>query len=479
MPGTFTYARSTNTLTVTNGTSGSPADFASMLAADRAGSVELLAAWTPTSNTKALTYQVAPAEVLALLISFIIASKTTEADYIFITGTDAWGAAQTESIDVSDGNGTYVSTKRFKTITNIDCSDNAAGGGTVWANGTVRVTQPQWGVVWNPTQNNYLQGCKIVFGDGTTPTYFADNKATITLLSSVPTGSWEVINTIEANTTVVFGEIVDVDTMQSKNGCVFVTLDTNASNFLFYAKSGSKYEFYSCFFLGLNYNNLYAITGEHVTSASRIWNTSASGMGLFLLSSSTSIYRGNFQNGIGVVNCKSEFDDLSITATVAAVEADGSQQVVLYNSTLKSAVTFTTYLLSVDCFMRNCIAVPAWTVNIYDGSSGKLFREYSVSLMIVDVNNSGIENASIVIQDKDSNIIASGTTDADGNFSEWVTFKLYAYQTVETFSPHKLTISKAGYETLIIPEITMDEKINWTLELKRIQHPIAPWEDCR
>ena len=128
MPGTFTYAVATNIVTVTGGTSGSPADFASFVAADRAGAgTSLLAAWSPTSNTKALTYQVRPVELLALLISFVVAGKTAETDYIFITGTDAWGAAQTESIDVSAGNGTYVTTKRFRTITNIDCSDNAAG----------------------------------------------------------------------------------------------------------------------------------------------------------------------------------------------------------------------------------------------------------------------------------------------------------------------------------------------------------------
>ena len=122
------YAPATNIVTVTGGASGSPADFASFVAADRAGAgTSLLAAWSPNSNTKALTYQVRPVELLALLISLVVAGKTAETDYIFITGTDAWGAAQTEAMDVSAGNGTYTTTKRFRTITNIDCSDNPAG----------------------------------------------------------------------------------------------------------------------------------------------------------------------------------------------------------------------------------------------------------------------------------------------------------------------------------------------------------------
>ena len=86
---------------------GVPADFRLIRGGGpgRGRSTSLLAAWSPNSNTKALTYQVRPVELLALLISFVVAGKTAETDYIFITGTDAWGAAQTEAINVSAGNG--------------------------------------------------------------------------------------------------------------------------------------------------------------------------------------------------------------------------------------------------------------------------------------------------------------------------------------------------------------------------------------
>ncbi|KKK60149.1 hypothetical protein LCGC14_3027260, partial [marine sediment metagenome] len=122
-----------NDVLVTGGTSGTPADFASFVTADRAGEAVLLAATAGLSPTLALTYAIRPVEDLALLISFIVASKTAEADFIFITGTDFAGNAQTESLDVTAGNGTYVSTKYFATISNIDCSDNSAGGGVQWA----------------------------------------------------------------------------------------------------------------------------------------------------------------------------------------------------------------------------------------------------------------------------------------------------------------------------------------------------------
>ena len=147
MPGTFTYDEATNTVEVTDGTEGNPAAFADMYAADQGGvDTDLLPAEAGAADNT-LTFQIRATGDRALLINFIVAAKSAEADHIFITGTDAWNVAQTESLDVTAGNGTYQTTLRFRTITNIDCSDNAAGGGTVWADGTIQVTQDIFGAV--------------------------------------------------------------------------------------------------------------------------------------------------------------------------------------------------------------------------------------------------------------------------------------------------------------------------------------------
>ncbi len=95
MPGTWTCSEDEdfgslgdNKVIVISGTSGSPATFADFVTADRAGEAVLLAATAGLSPTLALTYAIRPVEDLALLISCIVASKTTETDYIFITGSD-------------------------------------------------------------------------------------------------------------------------------------------------------------------------------------------------------------------------------------------------------------------------------------------------------------------------------------------------------------------------------------------------------
>ncbi len=172
-PGVFTYSVSLNKIVATTGTANDPVTFHSMYEADQAGAGTILLVAESGADDNTLTYPIRPTHDKALKVKCIVASKTAEADYIFITGTDAWGAAQTESLNVTAGNGTYETTKRFATITNLDCSDNAAGGGTVWADGTIAVTQDIWGVVWENAENGqYKIDANVDFGDGSTSTYF-------------------------------------------------------------------------------------------------------------------------------------------------------------------------------------------------------------------------------------------------------------------------------------------------------------------
>lgn len=171
----FEYTEVTNLVVLTGGTSGTPATFDDFVTFDRAGSAELL---DPTSCDKAmsLVYQIRPVEEKALVISFIIGAKSADTDYLYITGTDAWGTALYEAIDISAGNGTYTSTRRFKTISNIDVEDVGDGSGTAAADGTLQVTQPQWGVIWDYGNGQYLIDAKLEWGNGSTTTHFQSSR---------------------------------------------------------------------------------------------------------------------------------------------------------------------------------------------------------------------------------------------------------------------------------------------------------------
>ena len=138
MPGTFTYTVATNTVVVTAGTSGSPADFASFVTADRAGTGTSLKAATAASKTLTLTYAVRPVELRAIVVKLIVASKTrgpiatvslgaggsgyTAGDVLTIT--QALSASGTVTVATVDGSGAVTGVTLL-----------AAGTGYLAANG--------------------------------------------------------------------------------------------------------------------------------------------------------------------------------------------------------------------------------------------------------------------------------------------------------------------------------------------------------
>jgi hypothetical protein len=466
MPGTFILDFPNNRVIITGGTSGSPADFASFVAADRAGAgTSLLAAWSPNSNTKALTNQVRPVELLALLISFVVAGKTAETDYIFITGTDAWGAAQTEAINVSAGDGTYPTTKRFRTITNIDCSDNAAGGGTVWANGTVAVTQPIWGVIWQLTNKTYQIDVRIDFGNGSTSTYFLDKSPTTnTVILSLSSG-YPILKL--SNATVIFGEVADETNKQGKNGINFIR--TGAAT----EWNMGDIKCYGCSFKGGMY-----LRGS--SSGARYWN--CSGDMTFQESANTDFNNILFSSGSMAGRNESADNTMSGFRGVCTY--------LSYNSmrALSDANLFFTMLLTLqypqaDCYLTDC------TFNIWKfywtNQTGDIYRQYTFNLHLTDQGSTNISGASVVLKDKDGNTVFSVSSGADGKIAQQtVLYRKYvhvlnnyngdAYNPTE-YGPHTLTITKAGYQDYQ-DVITIDRKMD--LEVALALEADVQWPQC-
>jgi len=233
MPGTFTYDEATNKIVVTNGTEGAPATFNDMYTADQAGTdTILLDAGTPASDL-ALDYAVRPTHSKALKVKCVVANKSAEADYIFITGTDWKGAAQTEAIDVTAGDGSYETTKYWASITTLDCSDNAAGGGAVWDDGDLTVTQDIWGVVWEHTAEiSYEIDAVVTYGDTSTATYFAAEGLSVTFNKAI---------SITANAVARFGKWLESGSSiniadNSSHGCFvkFAEVYGSTTNYINY-----------------------------------------------------------------------------------------------------------------------------------------------------------------------------------------------------------------------------------------------------
>jgi len=93
---------------------------------------------------------------------------------------------------------------------------------------------------------------------------------------------------------------------------------------------------------------------------------------------------------------------------------------------------------------------------------------YTCNIHIADKDGVDLGTANIKCEDKDDNEIFSVNTNAGGDIADQIiTYKKWegTSETLTTYSPHKFTISKAGYETMVLDAVTVDEKINWHLEL--------------
>jgi hypothetical protein len=460
MPGTFAYTPATNTVTVTGGTSGSPADFASFVTADRAGAgTSLLAAWGPNSNTKALTYQVRAVELLALLITFVVAGKTAETDYIFITGTDAWGASQTEALNVTAGNGTYTTTKRFRTITNIDCSDNPAGGGTVWANGTVAVTQPVWGVIWNKGNFQYQVDAKLVVGDGSTSTYFKTSNEQIFFPNAVITANSQVYISVLAAATFQAGNLLDATIRSTSSGSVIRTDESSYSSTKLIATSGSTAiaNIYSSLLIGppAGGHQLYEISGTFT-----MWNTIINGRLVIY-----GLINGSVYNVIGSTNystiqaCTCSMDKVTSLDCTYGVYLGGAQSVTARNMIIKRSGTGSWRLsgISVDSYAVDC-ECDAWSM-VWSAGTGSLYRQQTLNLHVADIAGNNISGATVTLKDAAAAIVFSVNTGADGKITftgqdsspitNAFTHTRYYYNGGALSSykgPWTLTVTKAGYQ---------------------------------
>jgi len=469
-----------NTVRVTGGTSGTPADFADFVTADRAGTgTTILDAGAPASDL-ALDTPVKPVEDLAILVKCIVANKSVHADHIFITGKDWRGAAQTESIDVSAGDGTYEPAKYWSEITTLDCSDNAAGGGTVWADGDLTVTQDVWGVIWDYGNDVFKTDCFWEVGDGGTSTYFQDSWVTwIIHTAQFTTATGQNAQRIKAGATFILGTLGNAINKTTKYGC-HIIVPAGAHYSTFTADSGSTCYLYSSTFMGVNPHAFLLKLDDGVTG--RVWNCSFDGQFHMGRVRDSDIY--NVMCNATDYGVRRPYSD----ATVDRVFCQNITWPIYFHSTSKGSISNLWARNSVSGEIRLygltdtwCEVINAdldqWRVQFNSCTNTLLYRKHTVNIHVADKNGANLSGVSVLCEDVDGNTtggFAAQTTAADGTITEQTIIRGYCDENntdldtdlTKDYSPHKFTFSKAGYETLVLDNITVDGKINWHLELQ-------------
>lgn len=482
----MSYSVSTKEITVSGYSEVTPANFEDFATQDRAGAGTILLAAIAGAANNTLTYPVRPVEFRALIIKCIVAAKTAEADFIFITGTDAWDVAQTESIDVTIGNGTYTSTKRFRTITNIDCSDNAAGGGTVWADGTISVTQDIWGVIWDFGSRSYAFDCKVYISNGA---WFLGTKRNITVNEGVLFASSDIFWDVATGGNCTFGT-GDTADKYGYNGINWTIINATGSwfTFAFRQQAASTFNFYDCHVLfpeGWPVNNRKCIAVH--TPEDRIYSCSFSNShyGINQAKGSMDINHVDFNSVYGPIVRFGESGSgggINNTNLMYAYQAFYFQHGA--GVTVEIENIFMLDITRIFCHANfdgvvNIInpksVIPGW-IYWQAGSDGVINEKYRCNIHVNDKDGTNLASATVLCEDQYGTQIFSVASDANGDIAEQtINYRARAISATTTYSPHKFTISKAGYKTLVIDNITVSNTVKWTVELQPFDYPPGPF----
>jgi len=459
----FAYTEATNTVVVTGGTSGTPATFADFVTADRAGTAELKAA-TNCAKDMTLTYQIRPVEDRALKISFIIASKTAHTDYLYITGTDAWDTALYECIDISAGDGTYVSTQYFRTITDIDVEDAGDGSGTAAADGTLQVTQPCWGVIWDYGNGQYQVDAIFDIGNGSTSTYFQSLGELVTFNDDCP---FSVTNSATCKIGTLDGDWpVKGSTWSNRNTDIsaWINLTTSTGTLLLYGSS-----------LYLN-GSYYRSQGNMTVRKSVVSDISAGNWGQFSM---------GYVGGVGTIDIKDFFITNNHRTYYAPNTITNSENIHIHSGNASGVATWW------SAATADKILITSSASNDFESAQGNLTltdpivgpvspiilragdwikEQYTCNITVADKDGTLLDGVEVLCEDQaDAQVFTTTTGDTDtGKIDEQtITYKTWTgtSETLVTSSPHKFTLSKAGYETLVLDNITVDGPIDWHFEL--------------
>ncbi len=401
-------------------------------------------------------------DIIASISKGVSITLTNNNTNSYATG-DIVGIYQTEQINTSGSHTTFWSTVPYGQIAMLTF---IGYDGT----NTAKVDQPIWGVIWNLGNFIYIIDSHFDVGDSNTSTYF---KSVGTLVFTVTAAEIRATNAaIWKIGEVSSGEISD-------NGFVQI--------------NDLKYEHYSIVMDG----GTLLVYGSVIK-----WNDPGSSFNHFHLSGDVTFDRsqvfgsGNLGgvrwNGTSDVTVKDSYYFHQGRFTIASAPTTPPDGFVLnqanascyIDGSLPANLTFrnidvvnptgTTYQhnSNAHAYFIDCGDGLFTSVIGTAGRTGSAYRQYTCNITVRTKDGTLLDGVEVLCEDEaDAQVFTTTTGDTDtGKIDEQeITYIRYYYDggnQATTHSPHKFTLSKAGYETLIKDNITVDDHIVWELELQ-------------
>lgn len=448
----ISYDQTVNDLTILGYSEAAPCSFTDLHNADLAAvnGRTLFSATAPGSPwTASLTSQPQPCEQLAVPLK--VACTPRAGASLVLTGTDAWGAAQSETVDLSSG--TAATGKRWRSVNANGLQVTGLNSGDSFA-----VHQDRWGVVWR-FGNVFLFDARLTVGDDTPGNkgHLADTRKTAVFNQAANDAGYPYCIQLKRYSYLRLGEAVSLEQKTVRHGCTLI--------------------------------NLKNLSGTHWT----IRKTSATDITV-LLYDSTCRYQGpsaadpfvelrcsDSDDQVRVWHChfshtrvlqvqadKGSFFDVLVTGGSLGFGGGGVTERLSVHGQSSAAL----YLEGAARTIRNVFSRGAANLvraynfanaaNILDAdtdtwgvswhnSGGRINRQYTLNLAVSDALGFPLPGATVTLTDKNGSQVFSQVTGAEGQIPTQVVTRGYYEQatgsTLQDYGPHSLTITRDGYET--------------------------------
>ena len=339
-----------------------------------------------------------------------------------------------------------------------------------------------WGVVTRQCTNQFCFDCKLVIGDASTVTWFADTEKTVIFIA---TASHIQFIQIRTNANFRIGEIINAGRRTSWKGCTITGVAQADSNGLirnYTSEPTGKIEIYSSSLIDLGTTSGCSIllySGNYY-----VWNSILSGMNVWMRWSTTScefyntsMAKGRNEGAIFHPKIIGLFDKITITESFNGVVAAGATDVGDYTiKNLNSAgCPYVAYFWGVqpsDGYLINP-DIDTWAFYWASGMTSKIYRQYEVDLNVVDSGGTGIDTAKVKIWNKDDIIKTNTTTNASGVLATQTLNYGYYNQsggnTPVMKTPHEMRIYKYGKE-MLSSKSSIEAKTDWALTMLTDDH---------
>ena len=381
----------------------------------------------------------------------VVVTNYSVSGSVAITGTDENGTAVTETLTVT-GNGTQTTTKNFKTIN--------SNGIVITGTFNTQISQPRAGMVAQYTGNTFaFYKVHIINGDGVTAftftflTEFFQLRQTMSLI-------WNTVNSI-MNFGALSGGFL------GKGGAILLEPKyATTSTFDYVIYGDGAINFYNMNVDNILYSRVFLVAGV-------VQGCKFAGIYDLILQTNAVVVSDTSVNFTSVWS----FAIYGVNTTLTDVKSESAVRgVLLFNSggTLirpKSIGCTADITLHRTAGMSVTIIDPQFTItpskiSCYSatGDTFILYQKHTFDCNVSD-GTDPISGASVVLKDKDGTQIFSLSTDASGDIAQQtVLYREYkyvlgaglsaAYRVMDDSmiiekSPFTITVTKAGYETVI------------------------------